>query len=39
MATYSNIVDWEIPWTEGPGSLESNGLQRILGIKQQQMTE
>ena len=39
MATYSNILDWEIPRTEGPGSLESNGLQRILGIKQQQMIE
>ena len=29
MATHSNILAWEIPWTEEPGSLQSMGLQRI----------
>ena len=29
MATYSSILAWEIPWTEEPGSLQSNGLQRV----------
>ena len=29
MATHSNILAWEIPWTEEPGGLESMGLQRI----------
>ena len=23
MATYSSILDWEIPWTEEPGQLQS----------------
>ena len=26
MATYSSILAWEIPWTEGPGGLQSRGL-------------
>ena len=26
MATYSSILAWEIPWTEGPGTLQSMGL-------------
>ena len=26
MATYSSILAWEIPWTEGPGRLQSMGL-------------
>ena len=26
MATHSSILDWEIPWTEGPGGLQSMGL-------------
>ena len=29
MATHSRILAWEIPWTEGPGGLQSMGLQRI----------
>ena len=29
MATYSNILAWEIPWTEEPGGLQSLGLQRV----------
>ena len=28
MATHSNILAWEIPWTEEPGKLQSMGLQR-----------
>ena len=28
MATYSNILAWEIPWTEEPGGLQSMGLQK-----------
>ena len=27
MATYSNILAWDIPWTEEPGGLQSMGLQ------------
>ena len=30
MATHSNILAWEIPWTEKPGGLQSNGLQTDL---------
>ena len=29
MATHSNILAWETPWTEGPGGLQSMGLQRV----------
>ena len=29
MATHSNILTWEIPWTEEPGGLQSTGLQRV----------
>ena len=29
MATHSNILAWEIPWTEDPGRLQSMRLQRI----------
>ena len=39
MATYSSILDSEIPWTEEPGGLQSMGLQRIecdLATNQQQ---
>ena len=25
MATHSNILAWEIPWTEGPGGLQPMG--------------
>ena len=28
MATHSNILAWRISWTEGPGRLQSMGLQR-----------
>jgi len=27
MATHSSILAWIIPWTEGPGGLQSRGLQ------------
>ena len=29
MATQSNILGWEIPWTEEPGRLQSKGSQRV----------
>ena len=29
MATHSSILDWEIPWTEEPGELQSVGLHRV----------
>ena len=29
MATHSNILAWEIPWTEEPGGLQFMGLQRV----------
>ena len=29
MATYSIILSWKMPWTEGPGRLPSMGLQRV----------
>ena len=28
MATHFSILDWRIPWTEEPGSLQSRGSQR-----------
>ena len=28
MATHSNILAWEIPWTEEPGGLQFMGLQK-----------
>ena len=28
MATHSNIVAWEIPWTEDPGRLQFMGSQK-----------
>ena len=28
MAIHSSILAWEIPWTEGPGGLQSMGLQK-----------
>ena len=28
MATHSNILSWRIPWTEGPGGLQSMESQR-----------
>ena len=27
MATHSNILAWEIPWTEEPGGLQSKGCE------------
>ena len=29
MATHFSILAWRIPWTEGPGGLQSMGLQRV----------
>ena len=29
MATHSSTVAWKIPWMEGPGKLQSMGLQRV----------
>ena len=29
MATHSSILAWKFPWTEGPGGLQSLGLQRV----------
>ena len=29
MATHSNILAWEIPWTEEPGGLESTESQKV----------
>ena len=29
MATHSSILAWKIPWTEGPGGLQSTGLQNV----------
>ena len=29
MATHSKVLAWRIPWTEGPGGLQSMGLQRV----------
>ena len=26
MATHSSILAWRIPWTEGPGGLQSRGV-------------
>ena len=32
MATCSNILAWETPWTEEPGELLSRGLQSQAGL-------
>ena len=40
MATHSNILTWEIPWTEEPGRLWFIELQRVghdLATEQQQI--
>ena len=29
MANHSSILAWKIPWTEGPGGLQSVGSQRV----------
>ena len=39
MAPHSSTLAWKIPWTEGPGGLQSWGSQRVghnLATKQQQ---
>ena len=39
MATHCSIFVWRIPWTEGPGGLQSMGVHRVghnLVTKQQQ---
>ena len=28
MATHSNIISWEIPWTEEPDGIQAMGLQK-----------
>ena len=38
MATHSNILSWEIPWTEEPGrlrSMESQESDTTLGLNDQ----
>ena len=37
LATHSNILAWEIPWTEEPGGLQSMGLQELGMTKQLNM--
>ena len=32
MATPSNILAWEIPWTEEPGGLQFMGVTKELGM-------
>ena len=29
MAIHSSTIAWKIPWTEGPGRLQSMGSQRV----------
>ena len=29
MATHSRTLAWKIPWTEGPGGMQSTGSQRV----------
>ena len=29
VATHSCILAWRLPWTEGPGGLQSRGSQRV----------
>ena len=29
IASHFSILAWEIPWREGPGGLQSMGLQRV----------
>ena len=29
MVTHCSILAWRIPWTEGPGRLQSTGSQRV----------
>ena len=34
MTTHSSILAWRIPWTEGPGGLQSIGLKSQARLKQ-----
>ena len=34
MATHSSVLSWRIPWMEGPGGLQSMGLERVKHDKQ-----
>ena len=29
VATHSSTLAWKIPWMEGPGGMQSMGLQRV----------
>ena len=29
MASHASIISWRIPWAEGPGGLQSKGVQRL----------
>ena len=33
MASHSNILAWEFPWTEEPGGLQSMGSQSLTQLK------
>ena len=35
----SSILSWEIPWTEGPGGLQSMGSQSQTGVRDETKTE
>ena len=37
MATHPKILAWEVPWTEGPGSLQSTETQTVRNYKQLSM--
>ena len=42
MATHSSIPSWKVPWTEGPGGLQSMELQRVghnIATKQQKQQQ
>ena len=36
-ATHSSVLAWRIPWSKGPGGLQSIGLQSLTGLKQLSM--
>ena len=38
MTTHSSILAWEIPWTEGPGGIQSMGLQKSRTQRSDQTT-
>ena len=39
MATHSNILAWEIPWTEDPGGCDRGASDSPLGHKESDPTE